>query len=107
MMMKQRAIGPKMRYVLQHFAFAAELKRDLQRIIQDPGLTAQQRTAERRRWLERVQRVDFAALDSLVREGYDPNRVSDPLYVWTPSTRTYDSLTVERYEQIRAGRSGY
>ena len=40
----------------------------------------------------------------LVREGFDPAAISDPLYFLDPATAKYERLTSERYADIVAGR---
>jgi fatty-acyl-CoA synthase len=39
----------------------------------------------------------------LVREGFDPNTVDDPLYVFDTGTERYVPLDVARYEAILSG----
>ena len=40
----------------------------------------------------------------LVREGFDPSAIADPLYFLDPATRRYERLTPERYADIVEGR---
>ena len=40
----------------------------------------------------------------LVREGFDPTAIADPLYVMDPDTGAYESLISERHTDIIAGR---
>ena len=40
----------------------------------------------------------------LVREGFDPSAIADPLYFFDPETGKYERLTPERYADIVAGR---
>jgi fatty-acyl-CoA synthase len=40
----------------------------------------------------------------LVREGFDPSTIADPLYVLDPDTAKYERLTPERYADIIDGR---
>jgi fatty-acyl-CoA synthase len=40
----------------------------------------------------------------LVREGFDPSAIADPLYVMDPDSGVYERLTRERYADIIAGR---
>ena len=40
----------------------------------------------------------------LVREGFDPTDIADPLYVMDPDTGAYERLTSERHADIIAGR---
>lgn len=43
----------------------------------------------------------------LVEDGYDINRVNDPLYCWDVGERRYVPLDAARYAEIQAGQSGY
>lgn len=43
----------------------------------------------------------------LVKEGYDPERIADPIYAWAPNSKAYERLTAARFQEICAGRSGY
>ena len=40
----------------------------------------------------------------LKRQGFDPNEISDPLYVLLPGEPSYEPLTPELYEEITGGR---
>jgi fatty-acyl-CoA synthase len=40
----------------------------------------------------------------LVREGFDPVAISDPLYFLDPASGRYERLTVERYIDVAEGR---
>jgi fatty-acyl-CoA synthase len=40
----------------------------------------------------------------LVREGFNPATISDPLYVLDPDSSKYERLTSERYAEIVQGR---
>ena len=40
----------------------------------------------------------------LVREGFDPSAIADPVYFFDPETGKYERLTPERYADIVAGR---
>jgi len=41
----------------------------------------------------------------LVREGFDPSAIADPLYFLDPDTGQYERLTPQRYGEILAGRT--
>lgn len=62
-MMKQRALTPQMRHILKHLNLARELHADWKRIVSDPNLSLQEKLAVKRRWIEKVERVDFDAID--------------------------------------------
>jgi len=40
----------------------------------------------------------------LVREGFDPSAIADPLYILDPDTAKYEYLTPLRYADIAEGR---
>ena len=40
----------------------------------------------------------------LVRDGFDPDRINDPLYWFNPGRACYEPLTHEVYALIAAGR---
>jgi fatty-acyl-CoA synthase len=41
----------------------------------------------------------------LVREGFDPSGITDPLYVLDSDTGKYEGLTPERYRDIQTGQA--
>ncbi len=43
----------------------------------------------------------------LVREGHDPERIGDPLYVLKPGSERYEALDREFHKRILAGQAGY
>ena len=60
-----------MRHVLKHLDLAKELRADWEKIVSDPALNGQDRMEAKRRWLQRVEKVDFDAIDAYVESMYE------------------------------------
>jgi fatty-acyl-CoA synthase len=43
----------------------------------------------------------------LVREGFDPSSIPDPIYVLDSDTGKYERLTADRYGEIHAGQARF
>jgi len=44
---------------------------------------------------------------TLVEDGFDIDRIADPMFCWRPRAGQYQTLDRARYDEITAGRSGY